>query len=77
MEEVYNCMLFIDLSISNKISTFEELEKKIKDVLYAMHIHQWFRDSRTLKGPKRDILWQLANIQFKYYKITLACVCGG
>ena len=40
MEKVYNCMLYTYtyLSIIDEISTFEELEKKIKDVLDAMHI---------------------------------------
>ena len=79
MEEAYNRVLFTGLSIGDKFSTFQDFEKKIKDVQDATHVQLWFRDSRTLEGAKKRYpgVVSKANKQLKYYSITLVCVCGG
>ena len=79
MEGICNRVPFVNLSVGDNFSTFEELERKLQDVQDTTHIQLWYRDSRTLEGAKKryPITVSKANTQLKYYSITLACVCGG
>ena len=76
---ICNYVPFANLSVGDKFSTFEELERKIQDVQDATNVQLWYRDSRTLEGAKRryPVAVSKANTRLKYYTITLACVCGG
>ena len=70
---------FVGINVGDRFASIKVLSESLLQVQDNTYVQLWTRDSRTLKGAKRRYPLKAgnANLELKYYSLSLTCSCGG
>ena len=65
------------IAVGDTFTSFEDVEKAIKNLEAEQKVTYWKRDSRTLAAAQRFCINLPQNERIKYYTIKYTCIKGG
>lgn len=66
----------LGINLRDEFDTYEEFDKKLKELSKKHFVHFWKRDCRTVQGAKKKTE-RFIDPKIKYYQLKYSCVHGG
>ncbi|KAF2904796.1 hypothetical protein ILUMI_01361 [Ignelater luminosus] len=66
----------LGINLRDEFDTYEDFDKKLKELSKKNFVHFWKRDCRTVEGAKKKTE-RYIDPKIKYYQLKYSCVHGG